>query len=151
MPRHPPCALTILTVIVIWTGPQLQGAIGPGDTHLRPRVGVWTQGTIAGLSIRDGDVATVQFSRTAKRARVGLTSRSLKTQQHASALKPDGMSVLAQSSSVDVSSSTDLVCAGSRMELPRKEVIQPHLPVRLPCYDFTPVTSPTFDGSPLAG
>ena len=32
-------------------------------------------------------------------------------------------------------------------ELPRKEVIQPHLPVRLPCYDFTPVTSPTFDGS----
>ena len=30
---------------------------------------------------------------------------------------------------------------------PRKEVIQPHLPVRLPCYDFTPVTGPTFDGS----
>jgi hypothetical protein len=31
--------------------------------------------------------------------------------------------------------------------LPRKEVIQPQLPLRLPCYDFTPVTSPTFDGS----
>jgi hypothetical protein len=29
----------------------------------------------------------------------------------------------------------------------RKEVIQPHLPVRLPCYDFTPIASPTFDGS----
>ena len=28
------------------------------------------------------------------------------------------------------------------VELPRKEVIQPHLPVRLPCYDFTPVTNP---------
>ena len=28
----------------------------------------------------------------------------------------------------------------------RKEVIQPHLPIRLPCYDFTPITSPTFDG-----
>jgi hypothetical protein len=26
--------------------------------------------------------------------------------------------------------------------LSRKEVIQPHLPVRLPCYDFTPVTNP---------
>jgi len=25
-------------------------------------------------------------------------------------------------------------------------VIQPHLPVRLPCYDFTPVTSPAFGG-----
>ena len=31
----------------------------------------------------------------------------------------------------------------------RKEVIQPHLPVRLPCYDFTPITDPTFDGSLL--
>src|ERR1700679_474990 len=29
----------------------------------------------------------------------------------------------------------------------RKEVIQPHLPVRLPCYDLTPITNPTFDGS----
>ena len=28
--------------------------------------------------------------------------------------------------------------------LPRKEVIQPHLQVRLPCYDFTPVAGPTF-------
>ncbi len=27
--------------------------------------------------------------------------------------------------------------------LPRKEVIQPHLPVQLPCYDFIPVTDPT--------
>ena len=29
----------------------------------------------------------------------------------------------------------------------RKEVIQPHLPIRLPCYDFTPVASFTFDCS----
>jgi hypothetical protein len=28
-------------------------------------------------------------------------------------------------------------------KLPRKEVIQPHLPVRLPCYDFVPVARPT--------
>ena len=33
----------------------------------------------------------------------------------------------------------------------RKEVIQPHLPVRLPCYDFVPIASPTFDGSPPKG
>jgi hypothetical protein len=25
-------------------------------------------------------------------------------------------------------------------------VIQPHLPIRLPCYDFTPIIDPTFDG-----
>ena len=34
--------------------------------------------------------------------------------------------------------------------LPRKEVIQPHLPLRLPCYDFTPVLGLTFDGWLLA-
>ena len=32
----------------------------------------------------------------------------------------------------------------------RKEVIQPHLPVRLPCYDLAPVTALTLDGSLLA-
>ena len=32
--------------------------------------------------------------------------------------------------------------------LPRKEVIQPHVPVRLPCYDFTPLALHTFDASP---
>ena len=32
----------------------------------------------------------------------------------------------------------------------RKEVIQPHLPIRLPCYDFTPVISPAFGSSSLA-
>ena len=38
-----------------------------------------------------------------------------------------------------------------RTNLPRKEVIQPHLPVRLPCYDFTPLTLHTFGASPLDG
>ena len=33
----------------------------------------------------------------------------------------------------------------------RKEVIQPHLPIRLPCYDFTPVTRPAFGGFLLIG
>ena len=30
--------------------------------------------------------------------------------------------------------------------LHRKEVIQPHLPIRLPCYDFTPIIDPTLGG-----
>ena len=33
---------------------------------------------------------------------------------------------------------------------PRKEVIQPHLPIRLPCYDFTPVIRPAFGCSSLS-
>lgn len=36
---------------------------------------------------------------------------------------------------------------GGKKVLLRKEVIQPHLPVRLPCYDFVPIADPTFDGS----
>ena len=34
--------------------------------------------------------------------------------------------------------------------LPRKEVIHPHVPVGIPCYDFTPIINPTLDSSFLA-
>ena len=34
--------------------------------------------------------------------------------------------------------------------LPRKEVIQPHLPIRLPCYDFVPINNHTFGTCLLA-
>ena len=44
----------------------------------------------------------------------------------------------------------ELKCFSLRTYLPRKEVIQPHLPVRLPCYDFTPVIEPAFDSSFLS-
>ena len=36
-------------------------------------------------------------------------------------------------------------------DLPRKEVIQPHLPVRLPCYDFVAIAGPALDGCPPDG
>ncbi len=32
----------------------------------------------------------------------------------------------------------------------RKEVIQPHLQIRLPCYDFTPLIEPTFGRALIA-
>ena len=32
----------------------------------------------------------------------------------------------------------------------RKEVIHPHVPVGIPCYDLTPISSPALDASPLA-
>src|ERR1700754_1834411 len=47
--------------------------------------------------------------------------------------------------------SGDTDWCGGRVLLLRKEVIQPHLPVRLPCYDFVPIASPTFDHSPPYG
>ena len=45
-----------------------------------------------------------------------------------------------------VGHTTDARPASSK-KLRRKEVIQPHLPVRLPCYDLVPITSLTLDGS----
>ena len=39
--------------------------------------------------------------------------------------------------------------SGNRFSL-RKEVIQPQVLLRLPCYDFTPITSHTLDGYLLA-
>ena len=43
-------------------------------------------------------------------------------------------------------------CSGlpSFLVIPRKEVIQPHLPIRLPCYDLVPLTSFTLGASLLA-
>ena len=35
------------------------------------------------------------------------------------------------------------------VRLLRKEVIQPHLPIRLPCYDFTPIINRTLGASLL--
>ena len=47
-----------------------------------------------------------------------------------------------------VLTSTHTVTKQKQYILLRKEVIQPHLPVRLPCYDFVPIANPTFDHSP---
>ncbi len=45
---------------------------------------------------------------------------------------------------IDLKSNADPLYRGRLISFSRKEVIQPHLPVRLPCYDFTPVTDLTF-------
>jgi hypothetical protein len=95
--------------------------------------------------------------------------RSLKTQQHASRLAwtlrssraacqirstclvadraRESVAELESSKATIRRRSVPSGCGG----LPRKEVIQPQLPLRLPCYDFTPVASPTFDGTLLKG
>ena len=47
----------------------------------------------------------------------------------------------------------DLVDPGALppRSLLRKEVIQPQVPLRLPCYDFTPITDHTFGTCPPCG
>ncbi len=44
----------------------------------------------------------------------------------------------------------DQVWSAFALFILRKEVIQPHLPIRLPCYDFTLIINPTFGGVLLA-
>jgi hypothetical protein len=97
--------------------------------------------------------------------------RSLKTQQHAATLAvtarvrrrglPGSVDMLGPvRSELGISEANWPPCAWTEVHaadssvrhppkggFPRKEVIQPQLPLRLPCYDFTPVTSPTFDSS----
>ena len=51
----------------------------------------------------------------------------------------------------DVSKRSDKdACGVFEKIILRMEVIQPQVPLRLPCYDFTPVAEPTVAGCPLA-
>ena len=52
------------------------------------------------------------------------------------------------STDLEITSNTFYLIQMRWVRSPLKEVIQPHLPVRLPCYDFTPVISPAL-GVPL--
>jgi hypothetical protein len=99
--------------------------------------------------------AAMEFSRCARAAPVQLEKpapgRSLKTQQRVVSAEvdvllgdpndPDERPAWSRPTSTG-SGAPGVKCSG----FPRKEVIQPHLPVRLPCYDFTPIIDPTFDG-----
>ena len=130
VPRHPPCALLILTVI---TRPARGRA--RGDTRYIGK--------------------TVQFSRTAQETPAGLAV-GLSKLNSMRGTHPFGCAPSVQTRSTLLGPAGSSGC-GMQLRrpdrrsnpggFPRKEVIQPHLPVRLPCYDFTPVTSPTFDGS----
>ena len=60
--------------------------------------------------------------------------------------------MLSHSRSLPYSTSYPFVWCFRRLLAPlfRKEVIQPQLPLQLPCYDFVPVINPAFGGSLLA-
>jgi hypothetical protein len=75
-------------------------------------------------------------------------TRSLKTQQSGRAeARTYGVDVDSRRArTLDGTSAIDRAGArgGWSRRIPRKEVIQPQLPLRLPCYDFTPITDSTF-------
>jgi hypothetical protein len=96
---------------------------------------------------------TVQFSRSGEKtpnAAIAAPGLSKLNSMRAEALSKLGRRFGTrpeQSSRRGPSPSNRAVARSNGFGLPRKEVIQPHLPVRLPCYDFTPIAGPTFDGS----
>ena len=62
------------------------------------------------------------------------------------------VSVVGRGTVVHDTDGLEATARGSRSELLlRKEVIQPHLPVRLPCYDFVPIAGPALGGCPPGG
>jgi hypothetical protein len=101
----------------------------------------------------DADVGiAVQFSRSVEKAPAGLAAGLSKLNSMQASPwgchEPGSVDVLgAGTASQPCGMQSEDEPTAPILELPRKEVIQPHLPVRLPCYDFTPVTSPTFDCS----
>jgi hypothetical protein len=120
-PRHPPCALRLLT----------------RKNTFYCRYGVFK------VHVRPGSIPL----RRPTRQRTAPAARSLKTQQ-----RGNSRSTLFQASSNTGRRSRGAASTGrtptevGASVFPRKEVIQPQLPLRLPCYDFTPIINPTFDG-----
>ena len=72
---------------------------------------------------------------------------STSTKQHAILLMFHPAQTRCTHSAQNTHTTTNVAVQG-KSKLLRKEVIQPHLPVRLPCYDLVPITDPTFDDSP---
>jgi hypothetical protein len=107
-----------------------------GELHVRPlRAAIAEMNTLLLLAI--GAVFKLRRGQRAGDSR----RRSLKTEQRMTRARVPSTRPVAPSHLWTQVRSTSREC------LPRKEVIQPQLPLRLPCYDFTPITGPTFDGS----
>jgi hypothetical protein len=118
-PRHPPCALSLLI----------------RKEHLCFRYGVFKVragcACFAGLSKLNS--VELRGRRSSRRART------------LDGLRPLCSTICGTGPPMTINRPNAYRSNGSG--IPRKEVIQPQLPLRLPCYDFTPIIDPTFDGS----
>src|SRR3712207_3727338 len=101
---------------------------------------------------KNTSVAAMEFSRCARGRRPRFESnpprgRSLKTQQRGRRGRRNPGELETRTNLRGGTSTARTACRSNGSGIPRKEVIQPQLPLRLPCYDFTPIIDPTFDGS----
>lgn len=125
VPRHPPCALHNLTTKMLASTIQFSNN-NPRQhtTHHNSRNNVPSQ--------TPNSVPTT-----------AITSSSF----HKSSSTPSRTTLVLSTRDTPPTQCHNTTLADVYLLL-RKEVIQPHLPVRLPCYDFVPIASPTFDHSP---
>ena len=151
VPRHPPCALNNLQTI------KEKITENSPHTHTKKRG--------AQHSFQKMLASTIQFSNNkphqhqhqrkppapAPASHTDHTACSPKTQQRTSMAPPQTRKHDIPPMSKPPIRHSQMAWPTNIVELLRKEVIQPHLPVRLPCYDLVPIASPTFDGSPHQG
>jgi hypothetical protein len=170
MPRHPPCALTHLTTTrcshPLCNTQHTTTPRQPGHHHhdpptrghsvRRPSPGAAPRSTHPRVSPQDPTAcqAPTTTPGDGKTQTLG-SAQSRSTQPHPQptpANTKDRAADPGAESSERRTPQPQPPAARGRPHRPagllRKEVIQPHLPVRLPCYDFVPIASPTFDDSP---
>ena len=137
VPRHPPCALKNLA-----TDARVHCAVlkqRPATRHSPPKQ------TFTGAGIGRASNARTLRHPTARQARPVDQSSAFHAPEGAVLAAPDNRS--RQIINVPPMSNRASHSLAVGYVLLRKEVIQPHLPVRLPCYDFVPIASPTYDSS----
>ena len=147
MPRHPPCALTHLTTTRCshplcntqhTTTPQPHSHHHPHNAGVRrPRPDAAEEEPLSGCPLRTQQCAEPQVLTALCVPPSAPTPTTFQRRRPMSSRRR-----------ISERSRTEAQHAHHSVRLLRKEVIQPHLPVRLPCYDFVPIASPTFDDSP---
>ena len=130
VPRHPPCALSSLGRI--FSGPTRKPAypVSGTDAHVRHTIGADLPSTLPHTRVVN---------------QTGIPRSALRWFSPRSGTRAVGFESFRPGAAMLESTRPGLLAA-------LKEVIQPQVPLRLPCYDFAPVTELAFGGSlPQAG
>jgi hypothetical protein len=153
VPRHPPCALINLTTKMLASTVQFSSYGRSRHRVTAYPQSEWFRGATV-LACPEEPAQPVLQDPTACQGITTCICFPLHTEAwlylRAQTLCPTSQCSTLEQPPRDIRSS----CGSARQSrvtavkvLLRKEVIQPHLPVRLPCYDFVPIADPTFDGS----
>jgi hypothetical protein len=125
--------------------------LGPPDQWLSPRMGSELSRRRRSNAVQFEAMHSPRHADSGGAIVVGRAARAVPVARSPSAtVHPDP--TLAPITHPRARPSGDGRCKAVRLpgsaRLPRKEVIQPQLPLRLPCYDFVPIIHPTLDGCP---